>query len=446
MRVREVGVGRGERRARRERERRLRSLATTTDQPLPAEAEGADEAPLPEVPSTLHPADHARQEQERADSPATDGAEGDDVAIPFDSTRRSPSPSPEPVTAMQPPATPPPGYDAPTRPRTTSSATSPARDPPLDDGPAPPPPTSSSRGKLPYTTFQQLPFVPPVPSSVLSSAWTIPPLYADVVASPAQSQSSSEEDPLQPSITVTGANGIEGDVEERVTGPPSLPSQPGLDIPLLSPVSLLGGAATRHTGPPGLFFVSKGQSISGIVTADGKSSAFRLPCSSRGSPGKGLTHSLQSSSARSSGRRTRDPSCQTQSACSASKCSSSAAPAPSLSSCRRRASRPSRSKAARRRSRPPCPSRVRTHERRSAFSRRTAQGSSSSLRRRSARLRPSCASLPRAPDAESRYPRARRRLVLPSSPCYLALASRIPRSLRLQFASLAPSLAPGSEI
>ena len=49
--------------------------------------------------------------------------------------------------------------------------------------------------------------------------------------------------------------------------------------PLLPPVSLLGGAAMRNNGPPGLFFCSKGACASAIVTADGKSgkSPLHLP-------------------------------------------------------------------------------------------------------------------------------------------------------------------------
>ena len=278
--MREVGVGRGERRARRERDRQLRTLATAASEALPAE--GAEEAPPAELQSTLHPADHARQEQDRPGTPATDAAEVDDVAVPLYPARRSPSPSPAPsplLDSAQPPATPPPGYDLPPRPRTQSSVSSPAHDQPFDrtqPSPTAPPP----RGKLPYSTFQQLPFVPPVPSSTLSSAWTIPPTYADVVGgSPPQPSSSDDEDLLGPAITVTSTNGVDGAAGAQPGGPPLPPRHAGLDIPLLSPVSLLGGAAIRHSGPPGLFFVSKGSSISGIVTADGKSSASpRLSC------------------------------------------------------------------------------------------------------------------------------------------------------------------------
>ncbi|GAA5949973.1 hypothetical protein JCM3765_007755 [Sporobolomyces pararoseus] len=94
----------------------------------------------------------------------------------------------------------------------------------------------STPNKPPYSGFTQLDFIPPLPSSLLSSQWTIPPLYQDVVA-----ESSNCSLPL--------------------TDEP----------PLLSPVSLLGGAALRNNLRPGLFFVSRGASLTGIVTADGKS-------------------------------------------------------------------------------------------------------------------------------------------------------------------------------
>ncbi|KAL8283662.1 hypothetical protein RQP46_005457 [Phenoliferia psychrophenolica] len=111
---------------------------------------------------------------------------------------------------------------------------------------------------LPYSTFQQLPFVPPVPSSVLASAWIIPPLYTDVIGSPTPPPSG-----LHPSITVTG------DLAEPVPTQDAPP--PHHDYPLLSPISLLGGAAHRANGPPGLFFVCRSRNLSGIVTGDGRS-------------------------------------------------------------------------------------------------------------------------------------------------------------------------------
>lgn len=108
--------------------------------------------------------------------------------------------------------------------------------------------TGANRDRRPvndYSALQQLPFIPPVPASILAPSWIIPPLYTDVV----------------PDSDI--ATGPTEDAE-----------------PLLPPVSLLGGAALRNNGPPGLFFCSKGAGASAIVTADGKSGKFfslRLP-------------------------------------------------------------------------------------------------------------------------------------------------------------------------
>ncbi|GAA5872266.1 hypothetical protein JCM3774_003330 [Rhodotorula dairenensis] len=88
-----------------------------------------------------------------------------------------------------------------------------------------------------YSGFQQLPFIPPFPPSILGPSWVIPPLYTDVV---------------------TDAAG------------PAAPPIADAEL-LLPPVSLLGGAALRNNGPPGLFFCSKRGTTSSIITADGKS-------------------------------------------------------------------------------------------------------------------------------------------------------------------------------
>ncbi|GAA5968655.1 hypothetical protein JCM8115_003670 [Rhodotorula mucilaginosa] len=102
--------------------------------------------------------------------------------------------------------------------------------------------TGANRDRRPvndYSALQQLPLIPPVPSSILAPSWIIPPLYTDVVP--------------------------DSDIAMHM-GPTTDDAEP-----LLPPVSLLGGAALRNNGPPGLFFCSKGANASAIVTADGKS-------------------------------------------------------------------------------------------------------------------------------------------------------------------------------
>jgi hypothetical protein len=249
VRVREVGVGRSERRARRERDRRMRELAAATR--VDTAAGQPDELVSAGLHAALHPADHVLRETEEASAGARDGRS------------RSPSPVPQADSAG---AT---DLDAGLPPRYTSgdsnftgSQTRAPRASTTNDSPEPAA-DSPSKSAEPYTSFQQLPFVPPVPSSVLSSAYTIPPLYTDVVGPTAQHFDLSIP---QPSITVTQENGD----DETNTSPPPPPNE--YDLPLLSPISLLGGQ--RQTGPPGLFFVSKGSNLTGIVTADGKSGAY----------------------------------------------------------------------------------------------------------------------------------------------------------------------------
>ncbi|KAK4699770.1 hypothetical protein P7C70_g6487, partial [Phenoliferia sp. Uapishka_3] len=250
VRVREVGVGRGERRARRDRERRLRDIATeNTAEP------GA--APLePPLSATLHPADPALAEQPAVED--ENAAELDGMlprGLELGSASSNPSRSPSP----QPPGTQSNENERPLpTPRRSTSEAAPrvARTSTGPDTPPVVPPRAKT--VLPYSTFQQLPFVPPVPSSVLASAWIIPPLYTDVTSSVDDVPDYQSE--YRPSITVTGDRG--GKEDE----PPAHE-----DYPLLSPISLLGGAAHRANGPPGLFFVCRSRNLSGIVTGDGRS-------------------------------------------------------------------------------------------------------------------------------------------------------------------------------
>ncbi|GAA6058745.1 hypothetical protein JCM10212_003433 [Sporobolomyces blumeae] len=255
VRVREVGVGRSERRARRERERAAQAGEGVGSN---ASATPEDEPPLTAgVNSSMHPADHERPDDDGR--PATGARSiGIENNIRIDEVQRTPSPNPvaSPTPSPDDLATPP--YSRPTAMlsstatetadaathRTVSSVQAQAKKP-----------------AAPYTTFSQLPFVPPVPSSVLSSAWTIPPLYTDVVARSPSPPSTMLSD--NPSFTVSG------DVDPSAAT--SATPAPSADLPLLSPVSLLGGPALRGNGPPGLFFVSRGNTLTGIVTSDGKS-------------------------------------------------------------------------------------------------------------------------------------------------------------------------------
>lgn len=229
----------------------MRDIATTSATP-PGGA-----SPNPDVSSSLlHPADPARQES-TSPPPATPNDDTIDIGLLADgiagvSTSRSPSPAREAQSTDEDGVTPPPVPPrTPTsyRPPPPAAAPSSSSDQP---GEAAPPVPPRNKPSLPYSTFQQLPFVPPVPSSVLSSAWIIPPLYTDVVGGDSPELSSPSASPdlgansfEHPSITVTGDGGAGRDAfVQRPMGDSS-------NLPLLSPISLLGGAAHRANGPPG---------------------------------------------------------------------------------------------------------------------------------------------------------------------------------------------------
>ncbi|SCV71007.1 BQ2448_3769 [Microbotryum intermedium] len=257
VRVREVGVGRGERRARRERERRMRDLATSASESV----EGADLGEHPLDPSvTPHPAESVSQ---RTPTP--------------DSGRDEPSPTSRdtPQATMfaghpssGPPSGVPPHSHFPLPPNgdfsdilSSSSTPTMANSPNIANDPS----TIGFRLNVkftnaPYTTFQQLPFIPPVPSSILASAWTIPPLYTDVVGADAD----AEADAAMPESPFSIPTAVHSNKASR-------PGSSRIEPPLLSPISLLGPAVHGSQGPPGLFFVTKGSNLSGIVTAEGKS-------------------------------------------------------------------------------------------------------------------------------------------------------------------------------
>lgn len=212
VRVREVGIGRSERRTRRERERRMmQNVASTVENPATT-TEGEEE---PRLAPEGHPADRTTTPEGGRESTNDDTAENS----------RANSPLP-PISQTD-------------------------VDPTVDDSSSVPP-VVPPRGTLPFTTFQQLSFIPTVPSSVLAPAWTIPPLYESHFGAPSTLAVRTDES-----------------TSSSFAPPPEFS-----EAPLLSPVSLLGGAsqqATGATGPPQLFFVCKGKSLVHIVTGDGRS-------------------------------------------------------------------------------------------------------------------------------------------------------------------------------
>lgn len=191
VQVREVSVGRAERRARRQRERQQEQ-----QERLIRDGSAGTASDSFRHSGTSLPPDHPRR---------LDAAEANDAA---------PTVSSSPPSYVQSRATPP-------SPPQATVSTGIDRASPIHD----------------YTGFQQLPFIPPFPPSILAPSWIIPPLYTDVVSDP------------------------RGPAAPRAAKSESL----------LPPISLLGGAALRNNGPPGLFFCSKRGDASSIVTADGKS-------------------------------------------------------------------------------------------------------------------------------------------------------------------------------
>lgn len=162
---------------------------------------------------------------------------------------------------------------------------------------------------VPYTTFQQLECLPQIPPSVLASSYTIPPTYDAVLAfSPSivaegtpgfQSQmfdNANNQWIASPEIQSAPASraGYSSDVSSRSATPQEnaltrfgygtplsqdATAATGSVVqrhkhsvstrtpPLLSPVSLLANPAAKTTGPPGLFFVSKGRQTTNIVVS-----------------------------------------------------------------------------------------------------------------------------------------------------------------------------------
>lgn len=229
VRVREVGVGR---RARGER---------TRERAVPSDPDGAVSPTTPSLDRVFQP----------PDSPHGTSRLGGALADTIDSSGRASSTLPSLTPSAQSTPIPSPNFERQVNGNQGAvSSQTPSRR------------RTSARRQL-YSTFTQLAFIPPLPSGLLSSQWTIPPLYSDVAA---------------------GSSDLS---------------------PLLSPVSLLSGAAVRNRTRPGLFFVSRGTSLTGIVTAEGKSSKLVLLTSARSlskADARIVFASVQSSRSRSIGR------------------------------------------------------------------------------------------------------------------------------------------------
>lgn len=286
VRVREVGIHRNERRAaRRERERSSRE-AVTLDSAGPSAHASDTPSPQPVAPSSGSDTETsaARSQQRVRDLPLDEeGAAmqtqssqdelppppltplGADMPVPVPSTSADTA---EPVRSVAPietnehissaemiaeSSTEGEVASQPTRSRQTSGEGS--RAAMVADG--------AASNVVPYTTFQQLEYLPPVPPSVLSSSYIIPPTYEAVLsASPAPVQGEGTLSPLRPSM-VSAPSPL---VVQR-----AMPIDSASSTPLLSPVSLLSNPSAKNNGPPGLFFVSKGRNSTGIVDGDGRS-------------------------------------------------------------------------------------------------------------------------------------------------------------------------------
>lgn len=135
----------------------------------------------------------------------------------------------------------------------------------------------------PYTTFQQLEYLPVVPPSVLSSSYVIPPTYDSVLAtgSPMPSQLSNGvfdtpnlgsssgllSPPTQHNTPHIGSSRTPVMLSGETFANANTTTATAPDTPLLSPVSLLANPSARNIGPPGLFFVSKGKGMTSIVVS-----------------------------------------------------------------------------------------------------------------------------------------------------------------------------------
>ena len=228
VRVREVGVARHERRAlRRQRELERTQRANAGLPPLPPDED--DSLVDPDQPASTEPAPFA-------DAAATPSADPDEPVRTTDAT-------------------------------TTSSAHGPATPSPNPAG-APLPRTTP---ELAFSTFQQLGEIPPVPASVLASAFVIPRAFADAIARADTAATYETVVGSTPQPSQDGFPGFVQSADAQRTPDMSADDSGVLGVPLLSPISLLANHPARSSGPPGLFFVSRGRGMTGIVDADGRS-------------------------------------------------------------------------------------------------------------------------------------------------------------------------------
>lgn len=111
---------------------------------------------------------------------------------------------------------------------------------------------------VPFTTFQQLDYLPTFPASVLSISYIIPPTYDAVLSASPATQQGAFATPASGQAAPNGflqapTNALRLDANDSA--------------PLLSPVSLLSNPTARTAGPPGLFFVTKGDRTTNIVVS-----------------------------------------------------------------------------------------------------------------------------------------------------------------------------------
>lgn len=132
---------------------------------------------------------------------------------------------------------------------------------------------------IPYTMFQQLEYLPSVPPSVLGISYINPPTYNAVLsASPAPAQNGFEPPPRPYRQNKASTSLAPSTSSESHTGHDTLHVD-DIEMPLLSPVSLLSNPTAKLAGPPGLFFVSKGSKVTNIVVSVIAVSFWQMPSS-----------------------------------------------------------------------------------------------------------------------------------------------------------------------